>query len=64
VRRLIGACRIPEPTAAGDFLRHFKTLQDVEQLSGGRIDEVEVEEAVWSKLARRVRRRFPRYRRF
>jgi len=54
VRRLVGACRIPDPTTAGDFLRRFTTAQDVEQLSGG-IDEVE--EAVWSKLPRRVRRR-------
>ena len=54
VRRLVGACRIPDPTTAGDFLRRFRTAHDVEQLSGA-IDEVE--EAVWSKLARHVRRR-------
>lgn len=54
VRRLVGACRIPDPTTAGDFLRRFRTVHDVEQLSGV-IDEVQ--EAVWSKLARRVRRR-------
>jgi len=54
VRRLVGACRIPDPTTAGDFLRRFRAAQDVEQLSGV-IDEVE--EAVWSKLARKVRRR-------
>ena len=54
VRRLVGACRIPDPTTAGDFLRRFRTAQDVEQLSGV-IDEVQ--EAVWSKLPRRVRRR-------
>jgi hypothetical protein len=53
VRRLVGACRIPDPTTAGDFLRRFKTSQEVEQLSGT-IDEVE--ETVWSKLARNVRR--------
>ena len=54
VRRLVGACRIPDPTTAGDFLRRFKSVQDVEQLSGV-IDEVE--EAVWSKLPGKVRRR-------
>ncbi|MGH8524066.1 MAG: transposase, partial [Gammaproteobacteria bacterium] len=54
VRRLVGACRIPDPTTAGDFLRRFKTAQDVEQLSGV-IDEVQ--EAVWSKLSRTMRRR-------
>ena len=53
VRRLVGACRIPDPTTAGDFLRRFKTVQDIEQLSGV-IDEVQ--EAVWSKLSRKVRR--------
>jgi Transposase DDE domain group 1 len=54
VRRLVGACRIPDPTTAGDFLRRFTAAQDVAQLSAV-IDEVE--EAVWSKLARHVRRR-------
>ena len=53
VRRLVGACRIPDPTTAGDFLRRFKSTQDVEQLSGV-IDELE--EAVWSKLAGKLRR--------
>jgi hypothetical protein len=50
----VGACRIPDPTTAGDFLRRFRTAQDVEQLSGV-IDGVQ--EAVWSKLARGVGRR-------
>lgn len=54
VRRLVGACRIPDPTTAGDFLRRFRTVQDVEQLSGV-IDDIE--EAVWSKLSGKVRRR-------
>ena len=53
VRRLVGACRIPDPTTAGDFLRRFKTVQDVEGLAGV-IDEVQ--EAVWSKLSRKARR--------
>ena len=54
VRRLVGACRIPDPTTAGDFLRRFKSAKDVEQLSGV-IDEVQ--ETVWSKLPAKVRRR-------
>jgi hypothetical protein len=54
VRRLVGACRIPDPTTAGDFLRRFTIAQNVEHLSGA-IDEVQ--EAVWSKLPRNVRRR-------
>jgi hypothetical protein len=53
VRRWVGACRIPDPTTAGDFVRRFTTAQDVEQLSEV-IDEVE--EAVGSKLSRPVRR--------
>ncbi len=54
VRRLVGACRIPDPTTAGDFLRRFRTAQDVEQLSA--VTD-EVQETVWSKLPRSVRRR-------
>jgi hypothetical protein len=54
VRRLVGACRIPDPTTAGDFLRRFKSAKDVEQLSGV-MDAVQ--EAVWSKLPATVRRR-------
>ena len=54
VRRLVGACRIPDPTTAGDFLRRFRVAQDVERLAG--VTD-EVQEAVWSKLPRNVRRR-------
>ena len=54
VRRMVGACRIPDPTTAGDFLRRFRTSQNIGQLSG--VTD-EVQEAVWSKLARGVRRR-------
>ena len=54
VCRLVGACRIPDPTTAGDFLRRFKTDETVEALSGV-IDEIQ--EAAWSKLPRGVRRR-------
>jgi hypothetical protein len=54
VRRLVGACRIPDPTTAGDFLRRFKSAAEVEQLSAV-IDEVQ--EEAWSKLPPRVRRR-------
>lgn len=54
VRRMVGACRIPDPTTAGDFLRRFKTAKEVAQLSGV-VDEIQ--EAVWSKLPARIRRR-------
>jgi hypothetical protein len=53
VRRVVGACRIPDPTTAGDFLRRFKSAQEVEQLSG--VSD-EVQEAVWAKLPGKVRR--------
>jgi hypothetical protein len=53
VCRLVGACRIPDPTTAGDFLRRFRMAEAVEQLSGV-IDEVQ--EAAWSSLPRRARR--------
>lgn len=54
IRRLVGACRIPDPSTAGDFLRRFKSAQDLAQLSGV-VDGIQ--EAVWSKLARARRRR-------
>ena len=54
VRRLVGACRIPDPTTAGDFLRRFRVAQDVERLAG--VTD-EGQEAGWSKLPRHVRRR-------
>ncbi|MGH6827012.1 IS1380 family transposase [Methyloceanibacter sp.] len=53
VRRLVGAWRIPDPTTAGDFLRRFKSAQEVGQLSGAGDD---VQEVVWSKLPAKVRR--------
>jgi hypothetical protein len=40
VRRLVGACRISDPTTAGDFLRRFKTAPQVAQLSVV-IDDIE-----------------------
>jgi hypothetical protein len=54
VRRMVGACWIPDPTTAGDFLPRFKTAHDVAQLSG--VIE-EIQEAVWSKLPGSRRRR-------
>jgi hypothetical protein len=58
VRRLVGACRIPDPTTAGDFLRRFKSAAEVEQLSAV-IDEVQ--EQAWAKLPRRVRQQRRRH---
>ena len=53
VRRLVGACRIPDRTTAGDVLRRFTSGAEVEQLSAV-IDEIR--EHAWYKLPRRVRR--------
>jgi hypothetical protein len=53
VRRVVGACRIPDPTTAGDFLRRFGAAE-VEALA--RVIDA-VQGAVWRRLARRTRRR-------
>jgi len=53
VCRMFGACRIPDPTTAGDFLRRFDTAgeKSVESLATT-IDSIEGE--VWEKLRKRV----------
>lgn len=52
VRRMVGACRIPDPTTAGDFLRRFAT--EHVGILGGTTDDTQ--EAVWKALPRHVRR--------
>jgi hypothetical protein len=51
-RNLVGACRVPDPTTAGDFLRRF----DAESL--GLLEHVfdEMHEKVWASLPRKKRR--------
>jgi Transposase DDE domain group 1 len=49
VCRLLGACRLPDPTTAGDFLRRFNTGA----LTGLRQAADAVQHKVWKKLARR-----------
>jgi hypothetical protein len=49
VRRMFGACRLPDPTTAGDFLRRFAP----ESLAALRTAIDSVQEDVWSELARR-----------
>jgi hypothetical protein len=46
VKNLLGACRLPDPTTAGDFLRRF----EAEDLEAGQraIDEARVK--IWRKL--------------
>lgn len=56
-RRLLGACRLPDPTTAGDFLRRFSELEHPGSLEAlrGVIDTVQ--EAVWQRLSKRRGRR-------
>jgi hypothetical protein len=51
-RRMLGACRLPDPTTAGDFLRRFDGDVPLGQLRAA-IDEVQ--DAVWRRLSRRRR---------
>ena len=53
VCRLVGACRLPDPTTAGDFLRRFSALINPGSLVAlrGAIDTVQ--DAVWQTLAKR-----------
>lgn len=53
VQRLVGACRLPDPTTAGDFLRRFSELLNPGSLAAlrGAIDTVQ--DAVWQQMAKR-----------
>lgn len=51
-RTLVGACRVPDPTTAGDFLRRF-TTHDLAVVDGV-LDEVR--SRVWGRLAKGQRR--------
>ncbi|WP_437942654.1 hypothetical protein [Sorangium sp. So ce341] len=53
VCRMFGACRQPDPTTAGDFLRRF----NADALTGLRQAIDAVQHKVWSKLARHNGRR-------
>ncbi len=57
VLRMFGACRLPDPTTAGDFLRRFDTQEHPEALAGLRHVNDELQGRVWRKLSRRERRR-------
>lgn len=57
VLRMLGACRLPDPTTAGDFLRRFDTSANPEALTGLRRANDELQDKVWRKLSRRDRRR-------
>jgi hypothetical protein len=51
VLRLLGACRLPDPTTGGDFLRRFDTRRHPEALGGLREGVDAVQDGVWGKLA-------------
>ena len=53
-RRIVGACRLPDPTTAGDFLRRFCGGT---ALSGLRRANAEIQDRVWRTLAKKVGRR-------
>jgi hypothetical protein len=57
VLRLVGACRLPDPTTAGDFLRRFDVRKRPSALSGLRHVTDELQQCVWRQLSRRQRRR-------
>lgn len=48
VKHLLGACRIPDPTTAGDFLRRFNR----DQLNGFQVAIDEARQKVWRQLPR------------
>lgn len=59
--RLLGACRLPDPTTAGDFLRRFDDRVNRGSLEGLRSAVDELQGAVWKELSpRRGRRRVKR----
>ncbi len=57
VLRMLGACRLPDPTTAGDFLRRFDRRTNPEGLMGLRTANDKIQERVWKRLTRRKRRR-------
>jgi hypothetical protein len=57
VRRMLGACRLPDPTTAGDFLRRFDQAANPQALTELRAANDEIQERVWQRLPRRERRR-------
>jgi hypothetical protein len=57
VLRMLGACRLPDPTTAGDFLRRFDARQHPGALAGLREAIDAVEDTVWGKLAGKHKRK-------
>jgi hypothetical protein len=58
VQRLVGSCRTPDPTTAGDFLRRFDDRLNPGSLEALRSANDEVQRQVWTALSpRRGRKR-------
>ena len=57
VLRIFGACRLPDPTTAGDFLRRFETYRNPGALAGLRRANDELQQRVWNRQPRKERRR-------
>jgi hypothetical protein len=57
VLRLLGACRLPDPTTAGDFLRRFKERDNPGSLEGLRSAVDAIQDGVWRKLRRGRKRK-------
>jgi hypothetical protein len=56
-KRMLGACRLPDPTTAGDFLRRFDRQLHPDALPGLVSAGDELQGRVWRSLSRRERRR-------
>ena len=54
VLRLVGACRLPDPTTAGDFLRRLDE-HDAKGLAGLRRASDEAQDRAWRLVARRTK---------
>jgi hypothetical protein len=57
VLRMFGACRLPDPTTAGDFLRRFDARVHPGALAELRRVNDELQQRVWNALSRHQRRR-------
>jgi hypothetical protein len=57
VLRMLGACRLPDPTTAGDFLRRFEERRNRGSLAELRAAIDTVQGEVWGKLAGKRKRK-------
>ena len=57
VRRMLGACRLPDPTTGGDFLRRFDDEANPGSLEGLRTAVDEIQNRAWRKIKKGRRRR-------